>query len=58
MPGGIVAAFAEKLSTDYQKPWISLTYDGFSETNNLVRIGNFAEVIRFCSNESNERKPI
>jgi len=49
MPGGIVAAFAEKLSTVYQKPWISLTYDGFSETNNLVRISNFAEVIRFCS---------
>jgi predicted CoA-substrate-specific enzyme activase len=49
MPGGIVAAMAEKLSTAYQKPWISLTYDGFSETNNLVRIGNFAEVIRFCS---------
>jgi predicted CoA-substrate-specific enzyme activase len=49
MPGGIVAAFAEKLSTAYQKPWISLTYDGFSETNNLVRISNFAEVIRFCS---------
>jgi predicted nucleotide-binding protein (sugar kinase/HSP70/actin superfamily) len=49
MPGGIVAAFAEKLSAAYQKPWISLTYDGFSETNNLGRIGNFAEVIRFCS---------
>jgi len=52
MPGGIVAAMAEKLSTAYQKPWISLTYDGFSETNNLVRIGNFAEVIRFCSQEA------
>jgi predicted nucleotide-binding protein (sugar kinase/HSP70/actin superfamily) len=52
MPGGIVAAFAEKLSTAYQKPWISLTYDGFSETNNLVRISNFAEVIKFCSQES------
>jgi len=52
MPGGIVAAMAEKLSAAYQKPWISLTYDGFSETNNLVRIGNFAEVIRFCSQEA------
>jgi predicted CoA-substrate-specific enzyme activase len=51
MPGGIVAAFAEKLSAVYQKPWISLTYDGFSETNNLVRISNFAEVIKFCSRE-------
>jgi predicted nucleotide-binding protein (sugar kinase/HSP70/actin superfamily) len=54
MPGGIVAAFAEKLSTAYQKPWISLTYDGFSETNNLVRISNFAEVIRFCSQETSK----
>jgi predicted CoA-substrate-specific enzyme activase len=56
MPGGIVAAFAEKLSTVYQKPWISLTYDGFSETNNLVRISNFAEVIKFCSQETGARK--
>jgi len=56
MPGGIVAAFAEKLSTVYQKPWISLTYDGFSETNNLVRISNFAEVIKFCSQET--AKPV
>jgi predicted CoA-substrate-specific enzyme activase len=55
MPGGIVAAFAEKLSTVYQKPWISLTYDGFSETNNLVRISNFAEVIKFCSQEDRAR---
>ncbi|HEX7365295.1 MAG TPA: BadF/BadG/BcrA/BcrD ATPase family protein, partial [Dehalococcoidia bacterium] len=56
MPGGIVAAFAEKLSTEYQKPWISLTYDGFSETNNLVRISNFAEVIRFCRLEAGARR--
>jgi len=56
MPGGIVAAFAEKLSTVYQKPWISLTYDGFSETNNLVRISNFAEVIKFCSQETSVQK--
>jgi predicted nucleotide-binding protein (sugar kinase/HSP70/actin superfamily) len=54
MPGGIVAAFAEKLSAAYQKPWISLTYDGFSETNNLVRISNFAEVIKFCSQETSK----
>jgi predicted nucleotide-binding protein (sugar kinase/HSP70/actin superfamily) len=54
MPGGIVAAMAEKLSTAYQKPWISLTYDGFSETNNLVRVSNFAEVIRFCSKEADK----
>jgi len=49
MPGGIVAALAEKLSQVYHKPWISLTYDGILETNNLTRINNFAEVIRFCS---------
>jgi predicted CoA-substrate-specific enzyme activase len=49
MPGGIVAALSEKLSQVYHKPWISLTYDGILETNNLTRINNFAEVIRFCS---------
>jgi len=49
MPGGIVAAMAEKLSQTHHKPWISLTYDGILETNNLTRINNFAEVIRFCS---------
>ncbi|MFB0556747.1 MAG: hypothetical protein ACETVW_02705, partial [Dehalococcoidia bacterium] len=51
MPGGIVAAMSEKLSQVYHKPWISLTYDGILETNNLTRINNFAEVIRFCSQE-------
>jgi predicted nucleotide-binding protein (sugar kinase/HSP70/actin superfamily) len=49
MPGGIVAAMAEKLSQIHHKPWISLTYDGILETNNLTRINNFAEVIRFCN---------
>ncbi len=49
MPGGIVAAIAEKLSQVYHKPWISLTYDGILETNNLTRINDFAEVIRFCN---------
>jgi len=49
MPGGIVAAMSEKFSAVYGKPWINLTYDGFLETNNLVKISNFAEVIRFCS---------
>jgi predicted nucleotide-binding protein (sugar kinase/HSP70/actin superfamily) len=52
MPGGIVAAMAEKFSTIYQKPWISLTYDGFLETNNSARINNFAEVIKFCHQEA------
>ena len=49
MPGGIVAAMADKLSAIYGKPWISLTYDGFLETTNLVKINNFAEVLRFCT---------
>ncbi|MBA7470393.1 hypothetical protein ES707_05678 [subsurface metagenome] len=52
MPGGIVAAMSEGFSTMYRKPWISLTYDGFPETNNLARINNFAEVIRFCRREN------
>ena len=49
MPGGIVAAMSEKLSNTYGKPWINLTYDGFPETNNLAKIGTFAEIIRFCN---------
>ncbi len=51
MPGGIVAAMSEKLSALYHKPWINLTYDGFAESTNLTRINNFAEIIRFCSQE-------
>jgi len=51
MPGGIVAAMSEKFSTLYRKPWINLTYDGFAESTNLTRINNFAEVIRFCSQQ-------
>jgi predicted nucleotide-binding protein (sugar kinase/HSP70/actin superfamily) len=51
MPGGIVAAMAERFSTIYQKPWISLTYDGFPETNNLAKINSFAEIAKFCSQE-------
>jgi len=54
MPGGIVAAMSEKFSTLYRKPWINLTYDGFVESTNLTRINNFAEVIRFCSQERKE----
>jgi predicted nucleotide-binding protein (sugar kinase/HSP70/actin superfamily) len=52
MPGGTVAAIAEKLSVKHGKPWISLTYDGILETNNQARISNFAEVIRFCSKKA------
>jgi len=47
MPGGIVAAMSDKFSTIYHKPWINLTYDGFPETNNRVKINNFAEILRF-----------
>lgn len=50
MPGGIVAAMSENLSADYSKPWISLTYDGSLESNNMVKIYNFAEVLRFSGN--------
>jgi predicted nucleotide-binding protein (sugar kinase/HSP70/actin superfamily) len=52
MPGGIVAAMSEKFTMLYKKPWINLTYDGFRETNNLTKINNFAEIIRFCNKES------
>jgi predicted CoA-substrate-specific enzyme activase len=51
MPGGIVAAMSEKFSALYRKPWINLTYDGFAESTNLTRINNFAELLRFCSQE-------
>jgi len=54
MPGGIVAAMSEKFSALYHKPWINLTYDGFVESTNLTRINNFAEIIRFCSQEGKE----
>ena len=54
MPGGIVAAMSEKFSALYRKPWINLTYDGFVESTNLTRINNFAEIIRFCSQEGKE----
>jgi len=50
MPGGIVAAMADKFSAQYNKPWISLTYDGFQESTNLARVNEFAELIRFCKN--------
>jgi predicted CoA-substrate-specific enzyme activase len=51
MPGGIVAAMSDKFSALYRKPWINLTYDGFVESTNLTKINNFAEVLRFCSQE-------
>jgi predicted CoA-substrate-specific enzyme activase len=51
MPGGIVAAMSEKFSALYRKPWINLTYDGFVDSTNRTRINNFAEILRFCSEE-------
>ncbi len=47
MPGGIGAALADSLSARYGKPWTTLTYDGSPESNNLTRINNFAEMLRF-----------
>ena len=55
MPGGIVAAMSEKFSDTYRKPWISLTYDGFLETNNAIRINEFAELVRFCATDAAKR---
>jgi predicted CoA-substrate-specific enzyme activase len=52
MPGGIVAAMSEKFSTEYQKPWISVTYDGFLENNNAARIKEFAELIKFRNSDT------
>jgi predicted CoA-substrate-specific enzyme activase len=54
MPGGIVAAMADKFSAVYQKPWINLTYDGFLETNNSTRINEFAELVKFCQLNSHQ----
>jgi predicted CoA-substrate-specific enzyme activase len=55
MPGGIVAAMADRFSSIYEKPWINLTYDGFLETNNSIKINEFAELVKFCTRAS--RKP-
>jgi predicted CoA-substrate-specific enzyme activase len=54
MPGGIVAAMAEKFSSVYLKPWINLTYDGFLETNNSTKINEFAELVKFCRRNGQE----
>jgi len=51
MPGGIIAAMAETFSTVYHKPWISLTYDGFQESNNLARISEFAELVKYYNQD-------
>jgi predicted nucleotide-binding protein (sugar kinase/HSP70/actin superfamily) len=47
MPGGIVAAFAEQISSAHGfKPWVSLTYDGFADKVNAERIADLAEQVR------------
>ena len=47
MPGGIVAALGELISSEYDhKPWISLTYDGFPDKVNPERIADLAEQLR------------
>ncbi|MBI4321272.1 MAG: hypothetical protein HY675_22505 [Chloroflexi bacterium] len=44
MPGSIVAAMSEQISKQHgNKPWISLTYDGFADKVNPERIADFAE---------------
>ena len=45
---------AEKFTAIYQKPWISLTYDGILETNNVAKINDFAELVKFCSKQTEE----
>lgn len=47
MPGGIVAAMGEQISKEHgNKPWISLTYDGFPDKVNSERIADFAQQVR------------
>ncbi|MGE5618020.1 MAG: acyl-CoA dehydratase activase [Sphingomonadaceae bacterium] len=47
MPGGIVAALAGEISKEYgDKPWISLTFDGFTDKVNSERIADLAEQLR------------
>ncbi len=51
MPGGIVAAMSDSFSKVHKKPWTSLTFDGFQESNNATRIYEFAELVRFCNQQ-------
>ena len=47
MPGGIVAAMAEQISRQHDnKPWISLTFDGFADKVNPERVADLAEQVR------------
>ncbi|TAK35645.1 MAG: hypothetical protein EPO21_05445 [Chloroflexota bacterium] len=58
MPGGIVAAYAEQISRKYgNKPWISLTYDGFPDKVNPERIADLAEQLRHKSSRGPMDRP-
>ncbi len=47
MPGGIVAALSQEISKEHDhKPWISLTFDGFTDRVNPERIADLAEQLR------------
>ncbi len=47
MPGGIVAALAQEISRKFDhKPWISLTFDGFTDKVNPERIADLAEQLK------------
>ncbi len=53
MPGGIVAAMADKFSARYHKPWINLTYDGTLESHNAQPYHvNSPKLVKFCSRHS------
>ncbi|UCE98120.1 MAG: hypothetical protein JSV74_01980 [Dehalococcoidia bacterium] len=52
MPGGIVAAMSDSFNKTFKKPWVSLTFDGFKESNNSTRIDEFAELVKFCNQET------
>ena len=54
MPGGIVAAFSEEISRQYgHKPWVSLTFDGFTDRVNPERIADLAAQLRHRQERSN-----
>ncbi|MDO8671474.1 MAG: hypothetical protein Q7O66_08610, partial [Dehalococcoidia bacterium] len=47
MPGGIVGAVSESIAKKLgNKPWITLTYDGFADKVNPERIADLAEQLR------------
>jgi hypothetical protein len=47
MPGGIVAAIAERISAEpVHEPRITLTYDGFADKVNPEHVPDLAEQVR------------